>query len=212
MGGDYLKQVTSERREEKEDTRGRVTSFWKPVRRDNHLRDCELMILVAAVITKIVQAGQWGCPVSVDTPPPFAWTRYTNSFTTAGPDDPRVGRNLNVVLLVSRFSNPGTTTANFTNIEFQVSTTRPTLSHHLVAPGELQLLWSTNFYWYVLEQTSNLQTDSWVETTNVPVVVGNQFQIEIDTTMGRRFFRLKQPGDSGAPRNLDHAVAALDPR
>jgi hypothetical protein len=127
------------------------------------------------------------------SPPPFTWNRYTNSFTTDGPDDPRVGRNLNVVLLVSRFSNPGTTTASFTNIQFEVSTTRPRLSHHLVAPGQLQLLWPTNFYWYVLEQTSNLQTASWVETTNLPVVVGNQFQIEIDTMIGRKFFRLKQP-------------------
>jgi hypothetical protein len=55
IGSDYLKQVTAERREEKEDTKGRITYFWKQVRRDNHLRDCELMILVAAVITKIVQ-------------------------------------------------------------------------------------------------------------------------------------------------------------
>ena len=55
VGGDYLKQVTAERREEKEDSKGRISFFWKQVRRDNHLRDCELMILVAAVITKIVQ-------------------------------------------------------------------------------------------------------------------------------------------------------------
>ena len=48
----YLKQVTAERREEKIDARGRVTYFWKQVRRDNHLRDCELMIHVASVITR----------------------------------------------------------------------------------------------------------------------------------------------------------------
>jgi len=47
-----LKQVTAERREEKIDARGRVTYFWKQVRRDNHLRDCELMIHVASVITR----------------------------------------------------------------------------------------------------------------------------------------------------------------
>ncbi len=35
---------------------GRVSCFWKQVRRDNHLGDCELMIIVAAVITKTMQA------------------------------------------------------------------------------------------------------------------------------------------------------------
>jgi phage terminase large subunit GpA-like protein len=51
----YLKQITAERRAEKIDTRGRVSYFWKQVRRDNHLGDCELMIIVAAVITKTLQ-------------------------------------------------------------------------------------------------------------------------------------------------------------
>ncbi len=56
IGRDYLKQVTAERREEKEDTAGRIHYFWKQVRRDNHLLDCELMIIVAAVITKLITA------------------------------------------------------------------------------------------------------------------------------------------------------------
>jgi phage terminase large subunit GpA-like protein len=54
IGSDYLKQVTAERREEKEDTKGRISYFWKQVRRDNHLLDCELMILIAAVITRMI--------------------------------------------------------------------------------------------------------------------------------------------------------------
>lgn len=56
IGTDYLKQITAERREEKQDTKGRISYFWKQVRRDNHLLDCELMILVAAVVSKIVQS------------------------------------------------------------------------------------------------------------------------------------------------------------
>jgi phage terminase large subunit GpA-like protein len=52
----YLKQITAEQRGEKVDAKGRLTYFWKQVRRDNHLGDCELMILVAAVITKTLQA------------------------------------------------------------------------------------------------------------------------------------------------------------
>ena len=33
IGRDYLKQVTAERREEKQDTAGRLHYFWKQVRR-----------------------------------------------------------------------------------------------------------------------------------------------------------------------------------
>jgi len=52
----YLKQVSAERREEKVDAKGRVSYFWKQTRRDNHLRDCELMILIAAIVTGVIQA------------------------------------------------------------------------------------------------------------------------------------------------------------
>src|SRR5439155_16831800 len=64
IGRDYLKQVTAERREEKTDTAGRIHYFWKQVRRDNHLLDCELMITVAAVITKLITAKESSVIVS----------------------------------------------------------------------------------------------------------------------------------------------------
>lgn len=54
IGRDYLKQMTAERREEIKDGRGRVRFAWKRVRRDNHLWDCELQIIVAAVVTKVI--------------------------------------------------------------------------------------------------------------------------------------------------------------
>ncbi|MDE2100951.1 MAG: phage terminase large subunit family protein [Patescibacteria group bacterium] len=47
---EYLKQVTAERREEMVDGRGRVQFVWKRKIRDNHLWDCELQIMVSAVI------------------------------------------------------------------------------------------------------------------------------------------------------------------
>ena len=58
IGRDYLKQVTAERREEKIDTAGRVHYFWKQLLRDNHLLDCELEIIVAAVIAKLIAAKE----------------------------------------------------------------------------------------------------------------------------------------------------------
>ncbi len=68
IGRDYLKQVTAERREEKIDTTGRIHYFWKQVRRDNHLLDSELMILVAAVITKLITAKESSATVPRQKP------------------------------------------------------------------------------------------------------------------------------------------------
>ncbi len=57
IGRDYLSQISAERRIEKIDTRGGSHFTWHRYRKANHLLDCELMILVAAVITGVVQSG-----------------------------------------------------------------------------------------------------------------------------------------------------------
>jgi len=49
---EYIKHLTSEIREEKKQANGQINYVWKQIRRDNHLRDCELMILVASIATK----------------------------------------------------------------------------------------------------------------------------------------------------------------
>ena len=121
------------------------------------------------------------------------WKRYTNSFTTGTPSDPHVGRNLNVQLQLNRFTTLGTSTGTFTNIQFQVSMARPTLSYRLPGSGVLQLLWSTNFYWYNPEHTTNLQTGPWETVTNTPVTSGNQLLLQLDMEPGQHFFRLSQP-------------------
>lgn len=51
---EYLKQVTAERREEFVDTRGHESFKYVKIRKDDHLRDCESMILVAATITETI--------------------------------------------------------------------------------------------------------------------------------------------------------------
>lgn len=56
-GKDYLHQITAEARVEVVDTKGRVSYVWKELRKANHFFDCEQMILVAAVVSKIVQGG-----------------------------------------------------------------------------------------------------------------------------------------------------------
>lgn len=51
---DYLKQLTAERREELVDTYGHETFRYVKIRRDDHYRDCESMVLVAATITESI--------------------------------------------------------------------------------------------------------------------------------------------------------------
>lgn len=49
---DYIQQLTSEIRTERKEANGRISYVWKQIRRDNHLRDCELMIIVASLATR----------------------------------------------------------------------------------------------------------------------------------------------------------------
>ncbi len=53
VAADYLRQIASERREMEEDKTGHVHYFWRRTG-PNHFLDCEKMILVAAIITKLI--------------------------------------------------------------------------------------------------------------------------------------------------------------
>jgi phage terminase large subunit GpA-like protein len=61
----YISQLTAERREERVDARGAVTYFWRQIRKDNHLFDCEVLQLLAALATKILGSSA----VTVDEEP-----------------------------------------------------------------------------------------------------------------------------------------------
>lgn len=52
----YIKHMAAEKREERVDARGRISYFWKQVYADNHLRDCEKMIQVAAIASRTIIA------------------------------------------------------------------------------------------------------------------------------------------------------------
>ncbi|MGN6556215.1 MAG: terminase gpA endonuclease subunit, partial [Verrucomicrobiota bacterium] len=56
---EYMRQLTGERREEHRDPKGVISFFWKRVS-DNHYFDCEQMILIAAIITKTINAPSTG--------------------------------------------------------------------------------------------------------------------------------------------------------
>ena len=51
---EYVRQVTAEKRVQITDIKGRTKYEWVPVRKDNHLLDCELMILVASLANKLI--------------------------------------------------------------------------------------------------------------------------------------------------------------
>jgi phage terminase large subunit GpA-like protein len=51
---EYIRQVTAEKRVQITDVKGRTKYEWIPVRKDNHMLDCELMILVASLANKLI--------------------------------------------------------------------------------------------------------------------------------------------------------------
>jgi len=53
----YLDQITAERREEIVDSKNRVTFRYVKIRKDDHFRDCESMVIAAATITKTLGVG-----------------------------------------------------------------------------------------------------------------------------------------------------------
>jgi phage terminase large subunit GpA-like protein len=54
IGKEYLEQLASERRVEHEKSNGQIVTAWEQIKEDNHLRDCELMIVVAALASGVI--------------------------------------------------------------------------------------------------------------------------------------------------------------
>jgi hypothetical protein len=60
-----------------------------------------------------------------------------------------------------------------------------------VSPTHLQIQWPTNYSGYTLQSATTPMPASWDTVTNVPVIIGSEFDVEIDTTEALRFFRLQ---------------------
>src|SRR6266404_2013429 len=67
----------------------------------------------------------------------------------------------------------------------------PKLQITVTSPARFQVLWSTNYPGYTLQSAPTPTQASWDTVTNVPVIVGGEFGVEIDMTEALRFFRLK---------------------
>lgn len=55
---EYTRQVTAEKRVQITDIKNRTKYEWIPVRKDNHMLDCELMILVASLANKLISQAE----------------------------------------------------------------------------------------------------------------------------------------------------------
>ena len=55
---EYTRQVTAEKRQQITDVKGRTKYEWVPVRKDNHMFDCELMIQVASLANKLISQSE----------------------------------------------------------------------------------------------------------------------------------------------------------
>lgn len=64
----YLDQLTAERREEIVDAKNRVSFRYVKIRKDDHWRDCEAMVIAAATITKTLGVGYEDATQEMITP------------------------------------------------------------------------------------------------------------------------------------------------
>jgi hypothetical protein len=121
---------------------------------------------------------------------------YTNGTTTTVLATPNAGYQFSnwtendVVVSTS-------SSYTFTNIINQslVATFVPAPSLRLgplIAQHQL-LAWPTNFSGFLLQENTNAVSTYWINSTNTVTTVGAEFQVNVPTTGGARFFRLWHP-------------------
>ena len=61
-----------------------------------------------------------------------------------------------------------------------------------VAPGLVEISWSTNAFRYTLESANNLPATTWSPVTNNAVMNGDLFTVQLDTSGPQQLFRLRK--------------------
>jgi hypothetical protein len=56
-----------------------------------------------------------------------------------------------------------------------------------------QIKWPTNATGYALQSTANLAAPAWAAITETPAVIGESFVLNLDATVGSKFYRLWRP-------------------
>ena len=60
-------------------------------------------------------------------------------------------------------------------------------------PAGLRISWSTNYAGYSLQSAATPTATSWDAVTNIPVMAGGEFSVEVEAADVRRFFRARLP-------------------
>jgi len=83
----------------------------------------------------------------------------------------------------------------FTNVVNQslVANFGPRLMQPPSPPHALFISWLTNFNGYQLQQISDLRSNNWTNAIESVKLVGSNYQADITTTNGPRFFRIQHP-------------------
>ena len=80
---------------------------------------------------------------------------------------------------------------------FQLSFTAVRIQYELnlvpIDSLHAMLLWATNAVGWSLETNPSRSGTNWMTITNAPVVAGTNFTLNINTSAGQAFFRLRQP-------------------
>ena len=61
-----------------------------------------------------------------------------------------------------------------------------------VAPGLVEISWSTNAFRYTLESATNIPATTWNPVTNNALMNGDLFTVQLDTSGPQRLFRLRK--------------------
>lgn len=82
------------------------------------------------------------------------------------------------------------TSVTFDNFSLTADSVAPRLDVSVLGPAQVQVSWATIWGGYSLECATNLPASAWAVVTNVPTVTGGRFEVTLDASDNRRFFRL----------------------
>ncbi len=141
----------------------------------------------------------------------FAWVDYdgTNVQVSANelgvrPQSPNLIRPLNATNLIGNTnafvgfsSGTGDGWENVDVLSFEyhdnaIAANLPVLQVSSISTNSITISWPISAIGFTLQENSYLPTTNWIDVTNTINVIGDQDQVNIPTTSGNRFYRLKR--------------------
>lgn len=204
-GGDFNSNMALDVRESADPASRHVAITVYPIQANWTAFDRDMTGGASAVLT-----GNWriGWPSGIDFP--NAWLRIThtgNSFTTYGSNDglywtqvgntytPSTPYAATLVCLASAVTdaNQPPLQVEYSNFGQTVPAPAPPRLAVAAVSGAMAIQWPTNALGFQLQQTAQLGTGAaWSSVTNVPVVLGTDWQVTVATTNRASFYRLSR--------------------